>query len=73
MNHKVVAPKYRRQVKYGKIKQDIGQIKRKLCQWKGEEKIEAEACPDHIHYTLIGVDTTRNKCIKFQGILKRKK
>ena len=49
MNHKVVAPKYRRQVKYGKIKQDIGQIKRKLCQWKGEEKIEAEACPDHIH------------------------
>ena len=61
MNHKVVAPKYRRQVKYGKIKQDIGQIKRKLCQWKGEEKIEAEACPDHIHYTLIGVDTTQNK------------
>ena len=48
-NHKVVAPKYRRQVKYGKIKQDIGQIKRKLCQWKGEEKIEAEASPDHIH------------------------
>ena len=48
-NHKVVALKYRRQVKYGKIKQDIGQIKRKLCQWKGEEKIEAEASPDHIH------------------------
>ena len=57
----MVALKYRRQVKYGKIKQDIGQIKRKLCQWKGEEKIEAEACPDHIHYTLIGVDTTQNK------------
>ena len=49
MNHKVVAPKYRRQVKYGKIKQDIGQIKRKLCQWKGVEIIEAEVCPDHIH------------------------
>ena len=47
--HKVVAPKYRRQVKYGKIKQDIGQIKRKLCQWKGVEKIEAEASKDHIH------------------------
>ena len=49
MNHKVVAPKYRRQVKYGKIKQDIGQIKRKLCQWKGVEIIEGEVCPDHIH------------------------
>ena len=70
-NHKVVAPKYRRQVKYGKIKQDIGQIKRKLCQWKGVENNRIRSLPRP--YTLIGVDTTRNKCIKFQGILKRKK
>ena len=47
--HIVFATKYKRQVIYGKIHADIGQIKRKLCQWKGEEKIEAEACPDHIH------------------------
>ena len=33
--HIVFAPKYRRQVIYGKIKADIGQIIRKLCQWKG--------------------------------------
>ena len=47
--HIVFAPKYRRQVIYGKIKADIGQIIRKLCEWKGVEIIEAEACPDHIH------------------------
>ena len=47
--HIVFAPKYRRQVIYGKIKSDVGQILRKLCEYKGIEIIEAEACPDHIH------------------------
>ena len=47
--HIVFAPKYRRQVIYGKIKMDIGKIIRTLCEQKGVEIIEAEACPDHIH------------------------
>ena len=47
--HIVFAPKYRRQIIYGKIKQDIGQMIRKLCQYKGIEIHEAEACKDHIH------------------------
>ena len=47
--HIVFAPKYRRQVIYGKIKTDIGQMIRKLCSYKEVEIIEAEACPDHIH------------------------
>ena len=47
--HIVFAPKYRRQIIYGKIKSDIGQMLRKLCDYKGIEKIEAEACKDHIH------------------------
>ncbi len=50
--HIVFAPKYRRQVKYGKIKADIGNILRKLCEYKGVEIIEAEACPDHIHMLI---------------------
>ena len=50
--HIVFAPKYRRQVIYGKIKQDIGQILRKLCEYKGVEIIEAEACKDHIHMLI---------------------
>ncbi len=44
------APKYRRQVIYGQIKKDIGEIIRKLCEQKGIEIIEAEACKDHIHF-----------------------
>ena len=47
--HIVFAPKYRRQVIYGKIKVDIGMMLRKLCEYKGIEIIEAEACKDHIH------------------------
>lgn len=41
--HIVFAPKYRRQIIYGKIKMDIGQMLRKLCEYKGVEIIEAEA------------------------------
>ena len=47
--HIVFAPKYRRQVIYGKIKVDIGVMLRKLCEYKGVEIIEAEASKDHIH------------------------
>ena len=47
--HIVFAPKFRRQVIYGKIKADIAQILSTLCKRKGVTIIEAEACPDHIH------------------------
>ena len=50
--HVVFAPKYRRMVIYGQIKKDIGQILRQLCEQKGIEIIEAEACPDHIHMLI---------------------
>ncbi len=47
--HIAFAPKYRRQTIYGQIKSDIGTILRKLCEYKGVEILEAEACLDHIH------------------------
>ena len=47
--HIVFAPKYRRQIIYGKIKKDIGMMLRKLCEYKEVDIIEAEACKDHIH------------------------
>ena len=47
--HIVFAPKYRRQIIYGSIKEDIGKMLRKLCEYKGVEILEAEACKDHIH------------------------
>ena len=50
--HVVFAPKYRRMAIYGQIKADIGVILRKLCEQKGVEIIQAEACPDHIHMLI---------------------
>lgn len=50
--HVVFAPKYRRQVIYGKLRKDIGAILRKLCEQKGVEIIEAELCPDHVHMLI---------------------
>ena len=50
--HVVFAPKYRRMVIYRELRADIGKILRQLCQQKGVEIIEAEACPDHIHMLI---------------------
>ena len=47
--HIVFAPKYRRKVAYGKIKQDIANILSILCKRKGVKIVEAEICPDHVH------------------------
>ena len=47
--HIVFAPKYRRKVAYGKIKQDIADILSMLCKRKGVKIVEAEICPDHVH------------------------
>jgi len=68
--HIVFAPKYRRQAIYGKIKKDIGQILRKLCEWKGVGIIEAEACPDHIHM-LVSIPP-KLSISSFMGYLKGK-
>ena len=50
--HVVFAPKYRRKVFFNEKREDIRDIIRTLCQWKGVEIIEGEVCPDHIHLLL---------------------
>ena len=50
--HIVFAPKYRRQVFYGEKRREVGEILKKLCEWKGVKKVEAEVCLDHIHMLL---------------------
>ena len=50
--HIVFAPKFRRQVIYGRIRVDIGKILRELCERKGIEIIEAELCKDHVHMLI---------------------
>ena len=64
------APKYRRLAIYGKIKVDIGKILRKLCEQKGVEIIEANACKDHIHM-LVSIPP-KLSVASFMGYLKGK-
>ena len=68
--HIVFAPKYRRQIIYGKIKADIGAILRKLCDQNGVEIIEANACKDHIHM-LVSIPP-KLSVSQFMGYLKGK-
>ena len=68
--HIVFAPKYRRQIIYGKYKASICQILRLLCERKGVEIHEAEACPDHIHM-LVSIPP-KLSISSFMGYLKGK-
>lgn len=68
--HIVFAPKYRRQVIYGRLKAEIGKILRTLCERKGVEILEAEACADHIHM-LVSIPP-KLSVSDFMGYLKGK-
>ena len=50
--HIVFAPKYRRKVFFEDKREDMREIIRTLCKWKGVNIIEGEICPDHIHLLL---------------------
>ena len=50
--HIVFAPKYRRKVFYNEKREDVREILRTLCKWKGVDIIEGEICPDHVHLML---------------------
>ena len=50
--HIVFTPKYRRKAIYGQIRSDIGEILRRLCEYKGVEIIEGHLMPDHVHMLL---------------------
>ena len=68
--HIVFAPKYRRKEIYGKLKKDIGDIIRKLCEQKGVEIIEGHMMPDHVHLLLSIPPKT--SIASFMGYLKGK-
>ena len=69
--HIVFAPKYRRQIIYGKYKAAIGKILRRICErCEGVEIIEANACEDHIH--MLVTILPKMSVSKFVGILKGK-
>ena len=68
--HIVFAPKYRRKVAYGKLREDIRDIIIMLCKRKGVNIIEGEVCPDHIH--LLVEIPPKMSVSYFMGYLKGK-
>ena len=68
--HIVFAPKYRRNVAYGKLREDIRDIIIMLCKRKGVNIIEGEVCPDHIH--LLVEIPPKMSVSYFMGYLKGK-
>lgn len=50
--HIVFTPKYRRKAIYGQIRSDIGEILRRLCEYKGVEIIEGHLMPGHVRMLL---------------------
>ncbi len=50
--HVVWVPKKRRRVIYGRLRQEIVRILKRLCEYKGIEIVEGKACVDHIHLCL---------------------
>ena len=68
--HIVFAPKYRRQVFFYGKREDMREILKTLCDWKGVEIIEGEICPDHVH--LLVAIPPKMSVSYFVGYLKGK-
>jgi putative transposase len=50
--HIVFIPKYRRKILFGKVKRDVREILKKLCEYKKIEIVEGTVCKDHVHLCL---------------------
>ena len=50
--HIVFTPKYRRKAIYGQYREDLKEIIKILCKYKGVEIIEGHMMPDHVHLLL---------------------
>ena len=68
--HIVFTPKYRRKVIYNQYKEDIRDIIKQLCSYKGVEIIEGHLMPDHVHM-LVEIPS-KYSVSSFMGFLKGK-
>lgn len=68
--HIVFTPKYRRKVIYYELREDIRQIIKDLCKWKGVAIIEGHLMCDHIHL-LVSIPP-KYSVSNFMGYLKGK-
>ena len=68
--HIVFTPKYRRKVIYNKYREDLREILKMLCDWKGVDILEGHLMPDHIHM-LVSIPP-KISVSSFMGYLKGK-
>lgn len=50
--HIVFIPKYRKKVLYGKVRDDVREVLKTLCEYKGIEIVAGAVCIDHVHLSL---------------------
>ena len=68
--HIVFTPKYRRKIIYNKYREDLREILKMLCDWKGVEILEGHLMLDHIHMLVSILPTI--SVSSFMGYLKGK-
>lgn len=68
--HIVFTPKYRRKIIFNQYKRSIGEILRRLCNYKGVEIIEGHLMNDHV-YMLVSIPP-KISVSTFMGYLKGK-
>ncbi len=68
--HIVFTSKYRRKVLYNQLKNDIRDILKQLCSYKGVETLEGHLIQDHIHM-LVSIPP-KMSILSFMGYLKGK-
>ncbi len=71
--HVVFAPKFRRKIIYGQLRQDIASILSTLYRRKGVHMVEAEICRGHVHMLVeippsIICGYSRQECKENTGI-----
>ena len=66
--HIVFCPKYRRKIVYHQYREDLRDIIRTLCKYKGVEILEGHMMPDHVHL-LLSIPPKRSVA-SFTGCLK---
>ena len=68
--HIVFIPKYRKKILYGKLQEDVRDIIKTLCKYKGIEIVSGAVCIDHVH--LCVSIPPKIKISEFMGYLKGK-
>ena len=68
--HIVFIPKYRKKQLYGRLKEDVREVIKVLCEYKDVEIVEGAVCPDHVH--LCVCIPPKLSVSQFMGYLKGK-